>query len=79
MGARCTRTVRGVSRTDLAQLVDRVCREPQLMRQLADITDRGEFDRVVLQLAADLTIDVDDADVTEAIRDARTEWLARWV
>jgi hypothetical protein len=72
-------TVRAVGEEGLAALRAEVLADRGLQARLLAVPERAAFVAAVVDLAAELGLDVVPADVEAALAAARRSWLERWV
>jgi hypothetical protein len=53
--------------------------DESLQRELSELSEHDLFVAQVVKLARDRGLSVHEADVEEALSDARREWLERWI
>jgi hypothetical protein len=68
-----------VSTSDLNALVARVAAEPELLEPLIGIRESDRFRAAVLEVADQLQLDVDAAEIDDAVTAARRWWFERWI
>lgn len=70
---------RKMSKETFEQFRQIVLQNISLQKELRNIERRNEFTERVVQLAAEKSFEITNADVEEAISSARRAWSRRWI
>lgn len=68
-----------MSNQDLEKLRQAVRHDARLEKDLQTISDRADFVRRAVEVAAKLNLNVSAEIIAEAMRESRREWIERWI